>query len=110
MALDGPFEVGLRHHVCSPARPRLDLAWWHGAFPVWCVCRVLSGVGSSRVISRIICVLMGSRPEPALFAHTQPVFRARAHMPVCGTWVSLCFQSELKILVSLPGSVPDLLL
>ena len=28
MALDGPFVVGLRHHVCSPARSRLDLARW----------------------------------------------------------------------------------
>ena len=44
MALVGPFEVGLRHHVCSPARSWLDLACLLGAFPVWCGCRVLSGV------------------------------------------------------------------
>ena len=41
MALGSPFEVGLRHRVCSPARSRLGLPWLLGAFPRWCVSGVL---------------------------------------------------------------------
>ena len=75
LALDGPFEVGQRHFVCPPARLRLNLAWWHGTFPAWRGASARSGLefleklaGPSRLISRILCVFPGSRPEPALFA------------------------------------------